>query len=199
MRPSPATVLDLVGETGLAWVRGQATPGRAPGGHESPPHPKLSRCFTCLQVRQSPQEKQSSNESSRLRSARVPHTGPAIPLWLFGWGQLSPERRNVPRNVLPRLLPSGMSMATCPAWARWDTLAEPGWAAASPRPRRTRVASEASAASVPQHACDFCSHAHFWVGPRWGQRPCLSCSHLELLMGMLALCPIWVQLGTVKC
>lgn len=44
------------------------------------------------------------------------------------------------RNVLPRPLPAGMSVATCPARARWDMLAKPGWAAASARPRRTLVA-----------------------------------------------------------
>lgn len=44
------------------------------------------------------------------------------------------------RNVLPRPLPAGMALATCPAWARWDMLAKPGWAAASAHPRRIGVA-----------------------------------------------------------
>lgn len=44
------------------------------------------------------------------------------------------------RNVLPRPLPAGMSVATCPARARWDMLAKPGWAAASAGPCRTLVA-----------------------------------------------------------
>lgn len=133
------------GRAAVWWARG-------------PVPPVATQVFCCLWVRQSPQEGQSSNESSRLGSTRAPHTVPATHLWLFGWGQPSPESRHVSRNVPPLPLPSGVPVATCPTRACWDMPAE----RAGPPLLATAGLwwpAQASAASVP--SWDFCSHTGF--------------------------------------
>lgn len=73
-----------------------------------------------------------------LRSTRTPSTRTSttsLPLTLALWvGTAGPEKRNVPRNVLPHPMPAGMSVATCRARASRDTLAEPSRAAAAAHP-----------------------------------------------------------------
>lgn len=58
------------------------------------------------------------------------------------------------RNFLPCPLPMGMSVATCPARARRDMLAEPGWAGQPPllAPEELWRPVRARAAAIPRHA-----------------------------------------------
>lgn len=89
-----------------------------------------------------------------LRRTRTPCTA-SLPLILaLRVGTAGPEKQNVPRNVLPHPRPAGMSVATCRARASQDMLAEPGWAAAAPRPHRAPVASVGPRRPFAQHACD---------------------------------------------
>lgn len=185
-RPSPALVLDVVREVGLTQQAWPPQEGRLVG--RRPPHPTCSSAGDT-----NPQERQSSKESSRLRSTRGPYAVPATHLWPFGWGQLSPERWNVPRNVLPRLPLSGMPMATCLARARWDMLAGPGRAAASlPSPPQDSGGQRGPARRPLSPAC-----LGFLLsgppsggggGPSRSPWPCSGCFRLGLLEGTPALC-----------
>lgn len=141
-------------------MRGQAIPSRYLEG-KSPgclflQDPKAKQVFYLLPGKVSRKAALSQERAWKQGSEIIkePHMlSLPLHLWLCGWNQLSPEKQNVPRNVLPHPLPIGHvpSHLLCPGM-----LGHAGQAqldAALGMPHRTLVVSESKCSlSFPQHA-----------------------------------------------
>lgn len=97
----------------------------------------------------------------------------------------------MPRNVLPHPPPAGISVATGPARARRDMLAEPSWAAASPHPPKDSVSSAGQRTPGTSALTD-----SFPVGQQWGKRLSTAASARSCLWQCQLSLSILVQLDT---